>query len=653
MSLETKPPTTEDSCFSFAVGRSGVEMHPAYLTYRLTGPEAPARDLLLVKRTEKTRLPRLLSDRDFTRLNMFERQLQAESARRGRIGTQKSIVNSIYDGAAPFDELHVVVHRLGPVPAYVLPDCVRIKVHDQVTHPRSVDAYVGIYQDTAGHGHTKRWPGVFRNRVEFLSSLRDLPTLFRRYFEDISERLFDIQHHLPLDKVTAGCRTAIEEIRVSIDKKLEIILKPEKYENEQPDAARFARALGRDYSESIALSQCYRTLVLCLIHRLLRMFCIRDTRHDAATYVAALLAMVQEGGSEHQEDATLSPDHVALQRISRLAISNDPEMHTLNLDAGLPPWVIHVLEFARFISLLESEQFMMSRPSIFLSAQHRVPSPETLRRLFAEQLGESLKYVQEEVPGTVFLPLITSRIWQSDSTLAVVPLQRQDLGGTDEKGLNWVVRELDYADALAKRIVALVESRQDVEKILESLKGERLDRLVPRTRPKPKRRSPTEAFATALTELVPWYYTQKSLDQLDANLVKGLSDERRRGVDARTESLVKAILRYVAKDDGEVYALKRLHQRVLNAPLKVEDLAPHVFPGMSGKASQKHFTRLMGRVRERIVRVGRTELQVVDLKPGTRSYRTNLPRIVALLRTDLTEQSAILRLLDHAIGRAA
>jgi hypothetical protein len=651
MTWNVRPPTVKESCYGFAVGKPGAEMSPAYLTYRLTGSGAPRRDLLLVRRNEAIRLPRLLSDRDWARLNNFEGQLRTERAERGNIGVQKSVVNRVYEGQAPFDELVVAVHRLGPIPAYVLPDRVRIEVHDEVAQPRVVDACVGVYQEAGPLGEELRRPAVYRSRYEFLSSLRDLPTLFRRYYEDISELLFDIQHHLPLHDVPAVCKTAFSEIRQSIDTKVHDILHPERYEESEPPAAELARRLAVNFADSIRMAECYRALVFSLLYRLLRMFCIHD---EVAVYEGILSGLVHDGDADPGERAVASTEYGVLRHIARMTLSNDPELSALRLDASLPAWLMRVLEFARFVVLLECEGFVVSRPSIFLSAQNRLTSPALLRQFFVERLGDQLKFVEETAPGTTFLPLITSRIWQSESTLAVVPRERAQLdAGGEPRKLTWLVQEIDYADMLEKHVIAVVERPQRINDILGSLTGESIERLVVGLRPKPDRRTPVDTFTAAFDDRVVLYYDPLVVGEVDANLADKLAAEHRRVLDRRTQRILPAFLRYIAKDNAEVGALKRLHKHTLDKALKIEDLAPKVFLGLSGSAAIRSFTNLMKRVHERPVKIENTEVPVAAVEPGTRRYRTNLPRIVRLLRPDLTDDRAVKGLLHDAFGRIA
>jgi hypothetical protein len=641
-------PSSKISCYYYQVTHRG-EPRRAYLTYRLTGEGAPVRDLLMVQRDDQARLPAFLDQRDRSRLELLEREIIRHRSSRGALTTTKELVNQIYRNEAPFENLVVAVHRLGPVPIYLLPTTVEIEVNDQVP-PRRVNAAIGVYQDVSAVGNTN-WPANFFDRREFLESLeRDLPTIFRRYFEDACEDLFDIQHHLSYDEVISQCAMVRETIGVSIGTKVRDIVEPYRYQAVQPEAAEIAMRLAKDYADIVLLAESFSAFVLLLVNELYRMFCLKD---DCERYEQKL-AELRSSSSLGPETSSL-PDLDALNRIIDLWRSGDPALDSLDIDTTLPHWLDRLASFARFIRVLKNENFSATRVRLFFSSQHNVPSPETVGTLVREQL-DSLSpvpnnpvlflEVYEDQPGIEFLPLITNRIWQSESLTAVIPSKPQELGGL-KKDISWIVREIDYADALNKRVVLMLEQGVDLKEVIEEAKAVHTP-LATGTRRRAKRPSPVDTFMHYTGGII-HRYRQESMRKLDANIEAFLRDELRTVVDRRTETLLRSIINFVAYDQEERVALREIHRRTSDRPLKVEELAPFAFRGAPGKKARSKFEHLRERIRDRTVKIEDEGLEVVAIVSGTRKYKTNFPLIVSRLRPDLGTRE-VEKIIARAFG---
>ncbi|HEY0725370.1 MAG TPA: hypothetical protein VGD41_15515, partial [Pyrinomonadaceae bacterium] len=187
------PPLQEESCYRYTV-RIGSLDRNSFLTYELF-PERreDKRSILLAKENDS-----LLTGAARAEYNKF-----IEIARQGStsaLGSQKNLVNLLADGILNLPNVHIVVSKYGPVPAFVLPDTYTI---DNLGE--RLEVRIGVASDgrpptdrsqARGRRLDNYWLPYFNSRLEFLNSLQKmgLDLMFRRYFEDIGEYMFDIEN---------------------------------------------------------------------------------------------------------------------------------------------------------------------------------------------------------------------------------------------------------------------------------------------------------------------------------------------------------------------------------------------------------------------------------------------------------------------------
>lgn len=631
MRLIIQEPTARESCYEYRVGTPVGITHAAQLTYRLTGEDAPARDLLLLRRDAQNRLGDLLDDVTNEQLESFEELIRVRAASQGAIGAQKNIVNCIYQGELPLAGLQVVVHRLGPVAVLVLPFTVEVPILGGPARRGRVQAQIGIYPSVRGSAEN-HWPSFYGNRREFLESLeRDLPTIMRRYQEDVAERLFDIQHHQSYQEIAVSCRAILSEIRESIDTKLQDILGRQRYEKHDAAAAAVARRIENKYRETLHVVLCFKACVRLLLGRLLRMLGVRDEVDGFRADLNKVVAQV-EGAGETRVDAPVELDQL-VKLATTLLDSGESLIDPSQVDSS-PPWLIELHSFGGFVGALERDGFVGNDVTIFLAGQHRVPSAATLRQLLVGRFGRAIQYV-EKPPDATFLQAITTRIWQSEGIAVVLPRGQRDSEPATEKDFAWLVREADYAEGLGKGVSSLVEKGQNPSDLLRVIEGTASEPLVAGTRRRIGRPRIADALREALVSKVPFSYALDSAGELDLNLEDSLRSLFRNAHAKRAERLLRAAVNFVVKDAREVYAIRKIHEITSRAPLSGAELASKAFPGMSGKRARENFGNLRRRVRERPVVLSGHSMTLFESVPGTKKYKSNLLEIVQGSRLDV------------------
>lgn len=248
--------------YQITLPKSGTVLH-AYLTRRFSSTEHDPRDCLLVGIKEGA-LPeefRNLSPA-FVDLRLRLNRLALESLQ--RLGAAKTLVNELAE--QPVDDLAIVVHTFGPVPAVVakLPNF-------QTSLPAAGQWTPKVIAFYPAEREMRKRPtalvGTASHR-EFLECLDGrLTTCFARYAEDVAGYFEHIRLALTPDKVFAAARAAEDRLGASIRSKVDFVKKVAGDDKDEALQA-YAKEMAARNAAELARGKYVRTLGLYLLNEL-------------------------------------------------------------------------------------------------------------------------------------------------------------------------------------------------------------------------------------------------------------------------------------------------------------------------------------------------------------------------------------------------
>jgi len=599
----------------------------------------------MVKRSPVRPLRDILDEADINSLDRFTAKItEYRRSGKGAITTAKSIVNSVYEGVLDIPNISVAIHKHGPVPVYILPGS-----HALTLYGREIQARIGIYQDILGDSTSEYlWPSVIGDKHQFLLSLsiaRHLRIIFSRYFEDVGELFFDIEHHLNFPEVVRAAFEIEAILSESVNRKLNLILNHRGY---PPDSAEIARQLLADYPDVILTAQYARIWALFALNHLYRILGLKDYADE---YRAKLEKLKEDFDQAHtdgafQEFAGETPEIADLEAALQRFWTGDAGGYRVEESSD---WIHRFLGFARFVGFLRTEQVTPHQARIFLSSQHDVPVPEKVRKITEDFLlaryNANLKplIVDENIAGVLFKDKIRSRIWLSDSVLAIAP-RNQGVAVNQVKDLSWIAREVDHGLGLSKRVVLFMEEGTDQSSVLTQFTRSDLEYLSPKAR-RPERVDELRRF---LEDFTVAKFGAEENDWI-MSLQKRVDEEARLILEIHFQHFFWTALSFFSR--REIQALQLIHEKYSKSPRTKKQLAPLVFRGRKGPKAptpEREFDNFRRRVRGRRLVIDGVAYELV-VKVAGNCYKSQLQEIAQKLRRDVHPkvlESWILRLLD-------
>jgi len=470
----------KNSCYDFRVERNGRQSQsPCELTYNLNDT-LPTRRLLRMREADSWRLfPELQANREFEQFRHQVRDLQLRGI--GNMSIAKGLVLDQYESDFRNANLGIAVHRMGPVPVFLVPATLTGQLDDIEIYGTRINPVIGVYPkiSTSGDGT----PTVFKQ--DLLRSFNiQLDTMLLKYLEDVGEHLHDIENYLPRIDVLSRAKQAETVLKQSIDQKIQLILKHTEA-NLDSQLHPLAKKVWTTFSSSIVTAGLARVYALYFMNELYRILGIKDKstkyEQDWGRFVELFSRLPSESDFE---DLFRAGSELFLLRETRahyLAESEDSDFEALYAQAetrGIR-WLLDFVSFARFVAALRRESPAVGTGRLFISLQHNVTAASDLfksvkgyianQRPVNGQPRIQVFAVNNENPGANFERLIKTRIWLSDALIAVIPKDWATSATAEDKDLTWVVKEIDYALLLDRLLRLFIEDGVDRNGVAEAI----------------------------------------------------------------------------------------------------------------------------------------------------------------------------------------
>jgi hypothetical protein len=470
-----------NSCYDFRIVREGRE-GVAELTYNLNDPSS-SRRLLRLRETDALRLfNELPANRQFEQFRDQVKDMKSRGI--GNISIAKGMVLDQYDSAQRNPDHGIAVHRMGPVPVFLLPETLTGKLPTLEVNGLSIDPIIGIYPSLpGGEAGTKTL-----YKQDLLRSYNiQLDIMLQKYLEDTGEHFHDIENHLPRRDVLNRAKQAEAVLKQSLEDKIELILTHVEGDLDV-DLHPLAVRVWDSFSVSIMTAALARVFALHLLNELYRILGMADKSAKYEDDWHRFSAVFRDLSTDSDFDDLFVPgSELSLLRDARthyLAESDDSDFEALHAQAaerGIR-WVQDFTNFARFVAGLRRESPSVGTGRLFISLQHNVSAATGFFQSVSEYIRNQktsngqpivqILAVGNESPGTDIERLVRLRIWLSDLLLAVIPRDWETSAIGEQKDLTWVVREVDYAILLERLLRLFLEEGVDRDKILQKFEDD-------------------------------------------------------------------------------------------------------------------------------------------------------------------------------------
>jgi hypothetical protein len=642
--IELEPGRPEDSCFHRAINIDGSRV-AGYATYDLLRPKT--RNLLLVKGSRASALIRRLSPADRNRLDQLETALKAQAiARPSRIDRVKAFVNQIYDSDRSGDHVGIAVHKFGPVPVALVGDPV-----DEHVGGGSTTFVIGIYPDDAVRkGGTAR-PGEMRSHTEYIRSLSvGLPRTFERYFEDVAELLYDIEHHSNVVQGLAKARDVEAVLGASIGTKLDVILKGRSIQTIDArgatEAANDIRALNPDI---LATATYVHAFVKWSLQRYYQGAGIKASAKATEKQLHTVYKQIsQQFADDSAVDVGLVlPEILALHRGAQPVFGGaSDEFERVIGYPATTPWVKRLLDFLAFAEHAQSKRIPTRRPRVFLSAHLDSPLSErfydalyNIAHSNNDGPGLEILNVTGRDEGSRFFFLARNGISLSDSVVAVVPKLLGKSGGKS-RDYRWLAREMEHGMLLKEPVLPVVERHTDSAEVLRDIA--RTDGLLaPRARTTGRMDRVVDLFQNQVFT----NFHLESDGSIDHECRMSLARHVAHLVERRAETLLRASLDCIPEVDREIAA--RVHF-IAKYPKTRGQIANSLTRDPRRRESAGNaLKRMIRRSKQRSIQIDGSPFPLIYAASHDQ-YLRGAPALVAAVLPDWTEEQ-VLGLCDRVM----
>lgn len=641
-SIQIIPPTKEENRYRYRLRAAGND-YRGYLTYELPR-NSDHRTILLVNASH----PFIASENQAE----YDRLIQRISESIQRIAGAKNIVNRLAEGEfANLPNVRIAIHKYGPVPVYVLPQKFGIQHFGD-----DIEVQIGVYPHLkslkSGSQISLLLP-FLTTKAEFVRSLGiGLGPLFQRYLEDVGEAMYDIKHHLSLPGIFDRAKEIEAILAESIKTKLDSVM-PTKltFEHPQSEDEKLVKELFERESDWIFTARYSRQFALYFLNELYRIIGVesRSTSYlggfqNIQTEFDALLGngYVKAWRSELPLVATLS---------KTIRAYNDGDYDTIKeiVVHDEPLWVQRFVQFARFIAALHDEKLAPMAGRIFISYHHDVPVTEVL-------MGQIIDYIKSNFPnrvevlsvkergaGVKFKSPIRARIWLSDTIGGIVPRETEAISGGRVKDYVWIAREAEYGLLLGKRVIYLVETGMDEERMLYDLRnGEPSESLIPTNARVPEylRKELIDSFTQHTRANFTVSTTDPTKQHLDPNIRDVIHAEAEKAIKRRHRDVLVGFYRQFP--EGARRTLKHI-QELVPYPTELPKqalirklVAKYRNTYADDKRAEKALTNAWNLAKHRALLINDRPMSLIRLLKK-KNYTGNLREILKALRPDLNK----------------
>jgi hypothetical protein len=647
--VEVLPPSPRESCYRYRVRVEDGRELSSYLTYLIPtrGGSAAVRDMLLVDDDDADRVAQDLIEgaglrSEYVGLTRRLKEHRRESGR-GAVRVLKSVVNEVHEGElAHLRSVAVGVHRFGPVPVLVLPQEHRIRVGGGERPVR-----LGVYPRTEARAHGARtgFPAGATGQPLLLRSLEvGLPLMIKRYFEDVAELFFDIEHHSSLSEVYRNAREVEHILGSSIGSKVALLERPPRLPANQTAVDEAATRIRERYPRLVLTTQFSRRFALFMLNELYRLVGVSVESERYAEGLARMQAdaNVEEVAAENDKFRRLLEAYRAYQANQQIEVSEG----ALDPPSGEATWQDRFVAFARFLSYLRriSQGAPLGSARVFFSGQHNVPTTEAVKRLVGRMADEEFPRQlvvleqRESYPKdkTDVRLNVRSKIWLSDATHSFLPSDPERLDATDAD-YHWIAREAEHS-LLLRREVAYFAHQPGGDAVygqyVEGLST--LDFLSPEARAAEGER--IERLRKHFRDAFPIRFRVEDAERLDEN-VRGYMNEKI-GVlrSGRLLTILTGVLNQFGNADAaRIAALDRETHRY---PATKNQIGNAVFKDVPHANRKKRVDALIKAVARRAVSVEGVDYPFVVSFGARRdrppTYQGALGTIIAAIAPDFT-----------------
>jgi hypothetical protein len=668
LALSAVQPKSDESCYFFNLidSRNGREA-AAYLTYELFPSPGVERSVLL---TDDERL--LASDTD--KLG-FARLRATLEHKWGRTVLTKTLVNSIVDGSVDLPGVRVVVHKFGPVAAYVLSEPVEVRVHGRsvVTNVAVFPTPARIATNEVKHGKTRmsrrKWDDRLpakqarewtdkSTRPLFVSDKTEVRTCLsvglhislRRYLEDAAEDLHDLRRILGYSELYHRAKRVENTLGQSVRSKLYALVPKAPLGQSRIQADIEAWEIFRGNAGVLYEAAVARSFILYLLNEMYASVGMGNRLEHYRAQIAEQHRKFEAllGTSEWMRIRTASRTLQFLKECQQRYFSGSPNEFSaageiLSLADSAPElWAAEVCKFGAFVLILR--RLALDKPFVrlFLSHHFEVSASECVRDQLADHLaGRGRRRVaavapNDLPPGSPLRHILRAAIWMSQGTVAICPRDTSSIvTGHEDKDYRWIARETEYSLLLQKPVLFGIEAGADATAIKRDLGDSSIGYLVNGTKV-----AHDEARASKLLE--------EFADRVRASFVIGsgkrtasfMDGSLKANVDAFADDVTIAAVSNLLS--GYLRQIERGGRRTLLATLlalgplgkcarpTLVDRVASIMKVETGTADRE-FDNMWRQVRDRHFGVARRPVALLELRNG--KYCERLTAISSSLRT--------------------
>ena len=553
MKIKIISPTNDESCFEYEVIVDDISLS-GFLTYEFFPQKSTYRNLLILSESNV-----LISNEIKHNYGFFKETLKS-NINRGKFIGIKSVVNQIVDGSLCIDDVKIAIHKFGPVPVYILPG-----IHSLTFKGKEVNVFLGVYPCLPNRNTNKNnrklyaTPTFINSKQEYLECLDlGLGFLFKRYFEDIAEDMVDIENHLSNTKVFERAKAIEMTLAGSIKQKIDTVM---------PSLAEWEKYINKDYFYCSQIKECEifeKTadwLYLASYSRIFSLYFINELYKHIGLSSQSNKYLDRFKSMEDVFKKLLGEEnlHLVKQNLNQYNdlskalhfYINKQYIDLQNLKNNTKTWTDQIIDFAKFVSLLNEYNIFNSRGRIFISYHHNVFKTKIVKNQIENYIKEifddniEILYCNSRKTRRDFIKEIKGKIWLADIVEGIFPADTTEISHLQqEKDYIWIAMEAEHGLLLDKDLIYILEEGTDVKKVINDIKSDRMGFLSPNAR-----QNPEERINNLISSITNYNFTEFTVNDLDESSnfldprVKDLiKEEVKTSISVRIEKMVIGLI---------------------------------------------------------------------------------------------------------------